>query len=282
MQMIRLLILALLLSVYTLLGLSCTAEQAPDLPAILYHKSIRDRQVIKHELWSTSPGNRKPIRLSENGWYAAYSPEYTQVAYSEFYDQGIWVMNADGSGAVQLNTIGGGPAWSPDGKKLAYHVGGTAGKNRSVWVMNADGTDADQISSVPGSFPDWSPDGSLILFHGEVNSGIWQIASDGSGEKLLYRYGGYPVWSPDGEQVAYISLTDWYLWVMNKDGTGNRKLTDHGSGQPAWSADGQWIAYQRIEKKQGDKSQTNIWIINVDGSGNRKVIEDGLHPDWSK
>jgi len=123
--------------------------------------------------------------LSENGWFAAYSPDYTQIAYSEFYDKGIWVMNADGSEAVQLNTNGGGPAWSPDGKKLTYHVGGIVGAERSVWVMNTDGSGARQVSSVPGSFPDWSPDGSLILFHGEVNSGIWQVAPDGSGEKLL-------------------------------------------------------------------------------------------------
>lgn len=266
-----------ILLLLSLLMAGCTPGDLPN-TTILYHRTIIDGQTRKQELWTAPLGGGKPSRLGQSDqlWYAVYSPDYTRIACSEFYAAGIWVMNADGSGAVRLNSDGFGPDWSPDGKMLAYDV------ESRVWVMNADGTGAKQVSSIPGSHPDWSPDGTLILFHGEVNNGIWQVAPDGSGERLLYRDGGYPAWSPDGEQIAYISLMDWNLWIMNKDGTGKRKLTEHGALLPEWSPDGQWIAYELSEKTTDDKSQTNIWIIKVDSTASRRVIEDGRHPVWYK
>lgn len=46
-------------------------------------------------------------------------------------------MDADGK--IQLNltqgSYGHGPAWSPDGKQIAYMA------KRGIWVMNADGSD---------------------------------------------------------------------------------------------------------------------------------------------
>jgi Tol biopolymer transport system component len=141
--------------------------------------------------------------------------------------------------------------------------------------MNVDGTNAHQLSSVNGSFPHWSSDGTRIIFHGEVNSGIWLIDPDGENETLLYRYGGYPAWSPDGKQIAYVHLSDWRIWVMDVNGENHRKLTDHSGLQPAWSADGSQIAYDGMEKKK-----SVIFVINQDGSGDHMVEKGGSHPDW--
>ena len=79
-----------------------------------------------------------------------------------------------------------GPAWSPDGSKIAfvkttyYNQGSNWGV---IWVMNADGSnmvkltdDTEKLNS-----PAWSPDGNKIVFVGPVNkSDIWVMNADGS------------------------------------------------------------------------------------------------------
>lgn len=231
---------------------------------IVYHEADR--------LWRMRPDGSDIKQVTSSGWHGEYSPDNSKIVYSEFYDTGIWLADADGANPVRLTSFGSGPTWSPDGDRLAFHVGGQAGASRSIWIMNADGSDAHQVSTVPGSFPDWSPLGDKILFHGEVNSGIWLISPDGSSEMQLYRDGAYPAWSVDGEKISYVNLYDWCIWVMDEDGTGQRKLTDHGGLHPAWSDDGLQIVYETTE---------GIWIINSDGTGDHRINKEGKNPDWS-
>ena len=227
-------------------------------------------------IWQMTPAGDNLIQIAPSGWFGDYSSDNSRIAYGEPYDNGVWVVNADSANPVQLTAFGGAPAWSPDGSRLAFHVGGVKGAGRYLWIMNADGTDARQLSAVNGSFPDWSPLGDKILFHGEVNNGIWSIEPDGSNERLLYRQGGYPAWSPDGKKIAYVDLLDWCIWVMDADGQNKRRLTDHKGLNPAWSSDGLQIAYEALEKKK-----TSIRVINSDGSGDHLIIDEGRNPDWS-
>jgi hypothetical protein len=66
-----------------------------------------------------------------------------------FVRDGIWTMKADGSGQVQLtNGPDGGPAWSPDGRLIAF-TRVTGPSNSDVYVMNADGTAQTNITNSP-------------------------------------------------------------------------------------------------------------------------------------
>ena len=49
-------------------------------------------------------------------------------------------MNPDGSGASLLHELGGSPAWSHDGARIAYNCGG-------ICVSNADGTDITRLTT---------------------------------------------------------------------------------------------------------------------------------------
>jgi TolB protein len=69
-------------------------------------------------------------------------------------------MNADGSGQRNLTrspAYDGNPAWSPDGRKIAF---GRAGE---VYVMNADGSGQRNLTRSPWneSSAAWSPPSSL-------------------------------------------------------------------------------------------------------------------------
>jgi TolB protein len=73
----------------------------------------------------------------------------------------ICVMNADGTGQVQLtnNDIGDFTcSWSPDGKKIIFHRPEVKGVAKfQLWLINSDGTNEVQLTNPPGinGFPNW-------------------------------------------------------------------------------------------------------------------------------
>ncbi len=85
--------------------------------------------------------------------------------------------------------------------------------------------------------PDWSPDGTKIVFdsYREGADGIYVMNADGSGETLVSNRGGRdPAWSPDGTKILF-GTGD--IWMMNADGTGQINLTNTptvNETNPAW------------------------------------------------
>ena len=89
-----------------------------------------------------------------------WSPDGTRIAY---LNEGIWVMNTDGTNQQQLTANARWSAWSPDSTRIAYETHEAPLTPFDIGVMNADGTNPQQLATSGGG-PVWSPDGTRIAY----------------------------------------------------------------------------------------------------------------------
>jgi TolB protein len=180
------------------------------------------------------------------------------------------------------------PAWSPDGRTIAF-VSRRDGRSH-IYVMRSDGTGTRRLtSSAPddGS-PTWSPDGRRIAFS-RVDDLYVVAARGGPARRIGQGVGGEaldPAWSPDGKLIAYdyrppgFSIRE--IWVVGPDGKHPRRVTNirEISTRPAWSPDGRRIAFQ----SDAHGGHVEIYSIGLDGTGLRRETRSGIDtfdPDWS-
>jgi Tol biopolymer transport system component len=114
----------------------------------------------------------------------------------------------------------------PSTGKILFGRSLTANQS-SIFVMNGDGTSPANLSITPSydQFPEWSTDGSKIVFTSsrDGNDQIYSMKSDGSGQTRLSNNSFYdwePCWSPDGTKVAFSSSRsgNFQIYSMNADG----------------------------------------------------------------
>jgi Tol biopolymer transport system component len=210
------------------------------------------------------------------------------IVYGDGGNQ-VWTLNPDGSGRHLLLKFGADPGISPDGRHIAF-VAGVVDRTIDqyvprLFVMNADGSGKRQVpirlaAAETWPHPDWSPDGSTIIFSGgtqgkEVDH-IYSVKPDGSALKQLTSGpDSGPAWSPDGKRVAFVryryaSRLGFDLFVMNADGSNQHKLT--AGFEPDWSPDGKSIAFD---------DTGGIEVINPDGAGLHLLLGRASRPEWS-
>ena len=206
-----------------------------------------DGQKIAFDSWSDgdseifvmNPDGTNLVQLTDNDFLESvysWSPDSQKLAFfrslksilnpdSEIFvspDFEIFVMNADGGNATQLtdnDTHDLYPAWSPDGKIIAF----TSWSNAASWVkigpdtyhqpidsniyrMNADGSDVRQLTyDNVSAGASWSPDGQFIAFtfgsrNPNFKSEIHVMDANGSRRRTLIDWPdsdeGLPIWRP--------------------------------------------------------------------------------------
>jgi WD40-like Beta Propeller Repeat len=179
----------------------------------------------------------------------AYDPTGTKIVFGHLEGAQSWlgirdlatgkVTRLDGTVGPFADAVPEQPSWSPDGTKIVFSRITWEGKDSPVSgqlsiVDVATGTVTDvpldfkALAIIPGE-PDWSPDGTTIVFtDGPLSStagvpdllhNVYRVNPDGTGLQQLTHDGGAGAasWTPDGKHILFF---DNYYWLMNPDGSG--------------------------------------------------------------
>ena len=126
-------------------------------------------------------------------------------------DREIYTMRSNGSRVRQLTFNGdriddGFPAWSPDGRRIAFSSGFTPAphdlSHHEIYTMRADGRDQTRLTFQTADFqPRWSPDGRELVFTSfrDGNSESYTMRADGSQQVNRSQYPAFdfdPDWGP--------------------------------------------------------------------------------------
>lgn len=168
--------------------------------------------------------------------HPALSPDGQKIAFLREKPSGghaIYIMNIDGTVITEVTSVnytnppafpygyGWKITWSPDGGSLAFN------DDINIFIVKTDGTDRRLLTNGVG--PDWSPDGSkiLFLFNASFGGSLNTIKPDGSDRRTLpplpdfYSWYYDAAWSPKGDKIATIAFdsANEVVFTMNSDGT---------------------------------------------------------------
>jgi TolB protein len=156
--------------------------------------TVRDAIKVTPPAWCANPS----CRLYDN--YFAWAPG-ADIAFTlvqgDLYPERLYAIRPDGSGQRLLS---GGltdiywPAWSPDGKRIAFVFRNPHGEQDEIWIATADGSGVRQVTRIrshtgnlSGCFnPAWSPDARRLSCWGHAG-GMYVVDATSGASRLIVR-----------------------------------------------------------------------------------------------
>jgi TolB protein len=211
----------------------------------------------------------------------------------------VFTLNPDGTGLRRIthtpdhNEFG--PAWNPQGTRIAFWRTHAPFGPGNVWVMDADGSNARRLTNnIDARDPAWNPAGDRIVYdHGDrKNAYLYTVRASDGGDRRQLTSGPdgedfEPAWSPNGRYIAFsragaggsADVGDLFLLDLRTHHVSRVTKSGGYDHQVAWSPDGTRLVFER-----DFDFRFKICSIRPDGTG-FKVLSDGPHfdvgPAWS-
>ena len=261
--------------------------------------SAQDRASDKQNIYAFDIGGEDATLVVEEGIQPRMRPDGALLAFHSTRGDmlGLNGYNLDTDERARLSTFveDSYPTWSPAGDELIFasnREGDRAWRlYRSTLGEAPDASANEEQVLTFGQEPDWSPDGSQIVYRGCDNSGdvcgLWLMDAEGGESQLLTdnRGDARPRWAPDGSFIIFMSDQrddNWELYRVDiaesiSDSPVTRLTDDPANdGLPAISPDGTQVAFV---SNRGDG--WGLWQIPAQGgTATQLTAINGQMPNW--
>jgi Tol biopolymer transport system component/predicted Ser/Thr protein kinase len=244
------------------------------------------------DLYVMNADGSDATRILENAYDPSWSPVSDALACRSIRDGTwrVWIVPLDGSApraiaGESLTQRMLHPAWSPDGRWIAYVGSESAASGWDLFVVAASGGVPIRLTHDQATVtlePAWTPDGRWIVFssnrQGPVN--LWRIAFDddvgNAGEPIRVTTGigedVNPAFSPDGARLVYSTLrTAPDIWRLTLATDALDRLTSETTTEdyPRVSPDGAKLLFY------SDRSgREEVWMLTL-ATGDIEPVSDG-------
>ena len=226
---------------------------------------------------------RRDPRSARIWWWLASSAVLVSVSFALGWLLHRSPVSVPSWKITQLTTDAGlsnAPALSPDGKLVAYSSDHGLDGQRDLYIKQVAGGQPIRLTfdGEGNTSPDFSPDGSEIVFHSNRDGGgIYEIPAFGGEARLLAREGLTPKFSPDGSQVAYwvgdehvanVIPGSGTVWVIPVAGGQPRQMGTNftAARNPIWSPDGKRLLFVGYtSQKAYENSAIDWWVAPING-----------------